>query len=369
MVTGTVLLAGQLSTPCSLHHHPLDIPPVPPTMALGTLRVLKLLPHWLLAYILLSLVVNVLPITQYVPPISPTTLIYAPQDAFLPLLLSLFLIPSYIALFSRIVHVLWLCSYLSSASAIAPCASLYPRQLLTAHTVLLFNRSLLGFLLTRSVGWTYPALLSPHALYEPVYGIGPLIVDAVVFAAVSDGFIMSYGISKTGARRPTLTRLTSLAVFAMTDRMPWSYACAVASAGIRRLFEAVVSYFYPSNPDHGYTDILWRGRGSTLSLPPSHPRPSSSARQSRTSLSKRQIMVQTLAATAISWLFGSVPHYVRPLGMRLRRGADAAVFPPDLHIVMLTYPREKDLASDYMIDSIQCYLDSWRACRASRTQH
>lgn len=307
-------------------------------------------PRWLAVYIVLSLVAAwSIPLAHTVPPISPATLVYAPQDAAIPLLLSPFLIPSCAAFFSRVLHVLWLCSHFHTTSS--PSAALTQLgQLLATYFSLIALRSVLGFVFTRGIGWMYPGLLAPYALYEPLYGIGPLIVGAVLF---------DYGAGGTSGSKAglhgSLARLACLAVFAAVDGLPWSYACAAAIAGVLRLFKAI---FLQPKAD-GYESIPLEGMHDTMDpLPPPYSRTVQCPSYRR----KHRIVLLSVAAIATSWMLGSLPYYMNTsVSHRPWTDAAAPAEPiPDVHIVMLTYPRDKDLTSDYMIDSILSYLDGWR---------
>ncbi|EKM48669.1 uncharacterized protein PHACADRAFT_214709, partial [Phanerochaete carnosa HHB-10118-sp] len=324
-------------------------------------------PPWLVVYTCLSLVAAKLPLVRHIPPISPAILIYAPQDSALPLLLSPFLIPSRRALFSRLLYASWLCVHLSSVSPDVESAALNFHKLLKTYGSLIIVRSLLGYLLTRSVGWTYPVLLAPYTLYEPLYGIGPLVVGVMLFGPGTGAFPVAYIYGKGGARS-TLVRLASLAMFAMVDGMPWGYACAAGMAGIWKINCALRSQLHLLGAGSGRAPLARDDEDDIgMLLPFPRRQEAIDAIKSRAVLSKTQIVFMTLSAIVISWVFGSIPYYARLSVLRtcFRRGAAATTsenlpLTLDMHIIMLTYPRDRDLSSDYMIDSIQSYFDGWR---------
>ncbi|GJE87309.1 hypothetical protein PsYK624_033920 [Phanerochaete sordida] len=304
-------------------------------------------PRWLAAYVLLTLVTAAIPPARHVPPISPATLVYAPQDAALPLLLSPFLVPTLRALLSRALQISWLYSHLPATSGPSG-AAVQPRQLLTTYGVLLAVRSLLGFVFTRSVGWKYPALLAPYALYEPLYGIVPLLVDTVLFGA-------NLVPGKIGGH-DTLLRFALLAVCAMLDGMPWSYASAAAIAGLSRLAHTFTTHLHSGNVSPAYASVHVEDEEDImLPLPSPYFRPAGDSSRSYPHLTKSRIILTAFIAMGVCWIFGSTPQYLQA---SLSRSHNAPP-PPSVHILMLTYPRDKDPTSDYMIDSIQSYLDGW----------
>lgn len=117
-----------------------------------------------------------------------------------------------------------------------------PRHLITTYLTLLAVRSALGFLLTRSVGWYLPQLLSPHALYEPVFVIGPLLVGYILF---EQGPSTISALMTGGKRRSNgmISRLGILVLLALADGLPWTYTCAAGVSGLRALYAALVISF------------------------------------------------------------------------------------------------------------------------------
>lgn len=322
------------------------------------------LPRWLIAYTLLSLAAATVPLARFVPPISPATLVYAPQDSALPLLLSPFLVPTCRAFFARLLQILWLCSHLSAATVSSSGTAAQPRQLLQTYGSLLAVRSLLGFVFTRSVGWKYPTLLAPYSLYEPIYGIGPLVVDVLLFGPSTTMISGGQFFGKVTAHE-NLARFASLATFAMVDGMPWTYACAAVLAGLSRLVDALWSRFCATSTVAEYAPLYVDDEHDTmLPLPSPYFRPSSDASRSHPSTPKSRIVMLALIAAATSWVSGSIPYYLHPSSRPLL-AAQGTTPSPSVHVLMLTYPRDKDPASDYMMDSIESYLSGWAAAGLS----
>jgi hypothetical protein len=339
---------------------------------------------WLLVYVFMTIIFHFSSITRFVRPISPATLIYAPQDAFLSLLLSPFLLPHHRAMYSRILHIAWL----SASPPLTPHGlsqtSVSPGRLTRIYLYLLFVRSVTGFLLTRSVGWTYPSLFNPHALYEQIYGIGPLLVGSVLFdrATVSRPIIGPYihVTSTSDKERSAAARIIMLGLSSMIDELPWTYLCAAGLEGISRLCEFVCQFlsrhFRSGNveDDPGrlsqlfFTSFCDYEDPVELPLSSPHPRANTKALQSKKTVPV-YIVALTLVAMAVSWVCGETHSIIQAgvsrfyvhhtdtdiVAVDARSGSSS----PDLHIIMLTYPRERDLTDDFMITNIQSYVDAW----------
>ncbi|KAJ3519171.1 hypothetical protein NM688_g9340 [Phlebia brevispora] len=151
-------------------------------------------------------------------PISPATLIYAPEDALLPIVVSPFIVPTSLAALSRIFQLGWIISHKSSQRT-------NPVYLSGTYASLLATRCASGFFFSRSVGWAYPSLFSHAALYEPLFGFGPLLIGAILLDDLSDG-------------RQMAQRLFAVAGLALMDEAPWSYVCGTLLAGIYRLAQS-----------------------------------------------------------------------------------------------------------------------------------
>ena len=85
------------------------------------------------------------------------------------------------------------------------------------------------------------------------------------------------------------------------------------------------------------------------------------------SLATRPLVSRTLflcvAAMIVCWFSGQVHFCIRRITTRFLSNPTLETYSqsdvPPLHIVMLTYPRSKDLQNDFMIDSIGSYIDAF----------
>lgn len=105
-------------------------------------------------------------------------------------------------------------------------------------------RTLVGFLLSRSVGWTYPRLFNHWALYESSGGCGPSLVTYLLISGVRPDLSMLLRHLR-GYRREVSESLVLLIIctlLAGLDHAPWTYGIAVALAilviTLRTLFVA-----------------------------------------------------------------------------------------------------------------------------------
>lgn len=348
------------------------------------LHLLANIPAWIFGYISIGVFATILPTIRDIPPISPATLLYAPQDSFLPLLSSPFLVTSFSTTVSRVLQVLFVYAQSRASEHSHPHDGPRPRRLITTYLMLLAVRSVLGFLLTRSVGWYLPQLLSPHALYEPVFGIGPLLVGCILFEQ-GPSTVSALMTGRKRRSRGTISRLGIPVLLALADGLPWTYTCAAGVSGLRALY--AVSGISLSL----YRRASTRTEGSTP-LPQHVPATSARLEQSEsvsleycfypsvfgensyyaqlpsayptTSPSKLNVIRISLVAMALCWLSGQTPAF---FGRRISRLFASNITSkdsshaemPNLHIVMLTYPREKDLENDFMIENISSYVDAF----------
>lgn len=269
------------------------------------------IPTWIVVLAILSLALNLLPLKIHA--VTPALLVYSWPDSPLPVLLSPLLIPSWHAAVARIAQFAWLATQPSSPKlGLSYFAKVYP--------AILAARAGSGFIFSRSVGWAYPSLFSHSALYEPVAGLGPLLLGALLFDEVRD-------------QRHLLSRCAVAATFATLDIMPWTYMSGAAVAGIYRLVESFML-------DGKYTLLPWTTPDAQSGNSPP--------------LSRMRIVALSIAAMVLSGVAGSM--------------SDALIHfhpsppspPSDVHVVMLTVPRTRDLLSDVMIQSILSYVEPWQ---------
>jgi hypothetical protein len=272
---------------------------------------------WTVVYALLIVGVNLL--LWKTQPVTPALLLYAFQDAPLPLLLSPFLIQSWSTAVARILQLGWL-------STQPPSVRLSLPYIVQLYVALLVARVGTGYIFGRSVGWMYPRLFSHTAVYEPITGFGPLLLGALLFDEA-----LSFD------KRQLLKRVAVMFTFVLLDGMPWGYMCGAAVAGIYRLLYSLVF----NNTTNGLPWHTTTEAGNT-----NHGSPA---------LSRRYIFFASIAALASLGLVGNLPGVLSSLFAR------TSPEPQDVHIVMLTVPRMRDLTSDVMIESIQSYVEPWHA--------
>lgn len=267
-------------------------------------------PPRIFVFVVLSIALNILP--WRLRPASPALLIYALKDALLPLIVSPFLLVTWTAAIARILQLAWVVTHPRSPH-------LSSSYMAGAYAMLLAARCGSGFLFSRSVGWKYPQLFSHTALYEPVLGIGPLLAGTLLFDDVQD-------------KRHLLARLGVLASCAVMEGAPWSYMCGAAVAGIYRLAETFTL---------DAKGLPW-------------PISTSSVEQPRTF--GAHIVVYTILAMLVGAFAGNLPSTLFP-----EHPLTETPIMPGVHVVMLTVPRVRDLASDVMIETISSYAEPWEA--------
>ncbi|KAF8892065.1 hypothetical protein BD779DRAFT_87443 [Infundibulicybe gibba] len=120
-----------------------------------------------------------------------------------------------------------------------PCSVIYC-YLLWAPVALV--RTLVGYLLSRSVGWAYPSLFCHWALYETVEGFGPLLVAIL--------FIPSTPVNHPVPEAQIGYMIAGLTfALALLDRAPWTYGVAVVCGSVLALGYHVVR-LARQNPKH-----------------------------------------------------------------------------------------------------------------------
>ena len=112
--------------------------------------------------------------------------------------------------------------------------------------VLALIRALTGFILTRSVGWAFPALCSHWALYESTSGLGPLLLAYLSL----EPDLPQYAL-------PALS-----AIFCGLERTPWTYGTAVLMILALRALSSVLRQC-----TNGYLPLPVREE-KTSTLPP-----------------------------------------------------------------------------------------------------
>lgn len=352
-------------------------------------------PPWLSLYSFITLVLLVWRLPT--PPISPAILVYSFQDAPLPFLVAPFTIPTWTHTISRVLQISWIALAFFHGSTDGEPVHMPFVPLCTTYLLLLGARTGSGFLFARSVGWAYPRLFSHYALYEPVVGLGPLIVQCILFGFLSPTSVfpskdssVSYEYANRShiekrrrRRREDVVRVVVVAAFAFLEAAPWSYACGVAIAGLNHLGSICLVQLQRAasasqENGQGYESIHLNVPQSydMESLPPPSPHPRANLNAS--SYSRDSILrtvILSVVGMLLCWTSGYVPINIPGIlpvsapGFRQTRPTTSASSPasytkapfvPGMHIVMLTIPRAKDPSSDYMIDSVASYLDAWK---------
>lgn len=276
---------------------------------------------WTAFLVLASIVVNVF--FHHLRPLSPATLIYDTQATLLSVSLSPFLIPTRSNAFSRLAQLCWIAYHPSSKRT-------GPGYLAGIYASLVLVRCGSGYLLSRSVGWAYPQLFSHTALYEPIFGLGPLLVGAILFDDLQGGWHV-------------LRRLAAMAIFSSADCTPWTYMHAALLAGAYRLFQHVCLESTTLLPSWSSTSTIAAFEEEKEYTPQILP------------LTRSRIIALALLAAATCGVGGSFPALLDSIA------DDTPTIPSGVHIVMLTVPRMLNLSSDVMIESIASYVDPWAA--------
>ncbi|KAJ7641629.1 hypothetical protein FB45DRAFT_360255 [Roridomyces roridus] len=166
-------------------------------------------------------------------------------------------------------------------------------------------RTLTGYLLTRSVGWAFPALFSHSALYESASGFGPSLLALLVLN----------GVPELPSRLEPLFVGAICAALTWLEDAPWTYAIATLVVVPISLVQPF--FLHPTTT----TQFLL---------------PISEKTQSRTTTRARHVAIRVLACLVV---------VVAPQWLPTP-SAPAPTFPtfpnPLLDIVVLSYPRPHD---------------------------
>ncbi|KAH8096861.1 hypothetical protein BXZ70DRAFT_944846 [Cristinia sonorae] len=163
---------------------------------------------------------------------TPRGLIYSHE--VLPFFLAPFAVPeTVLTLISRLIQ--WCLLFLLPLSA-APYLWLFWMSLAAI-------RALVGYLLTRSVGWAYPSLFSHWALYESASGLGPSLLAYFGIC----GTEKVTGILPPKFRRNEWLLIPSLTIlFCWLEHRPWTYGIALLCIAVLQaffhLFDVQTSY-------------------------------------------------------------------------------------------------------------------------------
>ncbi|KAL0573839.1 hypothetical protein V5O48_008103 [Marasmius crinis-equi] len=252
--------------------------------------------------------------------------------------------PSFGSFLSRCVLAILLYQLLhpSAASKRSPIATIGPIYIAWVPVGLL--RTLIAFIFTRSVGWAYPTLFRHWALCETSEGFGTGVVIWIYLQILSrkveateaiGGNVLKTAIhfllhlDENPPLRDGIFPLGLLTVtLAALEGKPWTYACALLSAGLLRLLAVFISL---DNRDRL----------------PSSSNPSSLTISSffhETFLPALRLTAIPLLAIYIPYTLQGLlpfPPVITPLPPPPRASAEQRNL---LEIVMLSYPRPGDLA-------------------------
>ena len=203
-----------------------------------------------------------------------------------------------------------------------PKGSIFPCYFLWIAIAL--TRTLVGFLLSRGVGWAYPRLFNHWALYEPIGGYGPPLVAYLIASRVHPDFTVFLTYLKWHKWEATesLVLLVACALLSGLDYAPWTYGVAIGLAILVLALRTIFSPYF--NPETTY----------------SHPSPDS-LRES----AQKHIRVSIQMAFLLL-VFISLPNIISPFFTSspiLQMPSPSADGIPTLEIILLSYPRPNDI--------------------------
>ncbi|KAF8126396.1 hypothetical protein EV363DRAFT_1585307 [Boletus edulis] len=190
------------------------------------------------------------------------------------------------------------------------------------------SRTLVGFLLSRSVGWTYPSLFNHWALYESSGGCGPPLVTYLLVSGVRPDFSVLL-VHLRGYRwevTESFVLLVACTLLAGLDHAPWTYGIAVGLAIIVITFRAVFAACHPPEIAH------------MRPSPESHPGSHHHLKRHRAGFQMILPLIVFIPLPKIlSTLLASPPTFQMP--SLSKHGV------PSLEILILSYPRPNDTPS------------------------
>lgn len=245
------------------------------------------------------------------------------------------LLPFITAFWASPTHTLGHLSRFLQAAVVACFPQALPIHIFAFWVVIALARTLSGFLLCRSVGWTYPWLFSHWALYETSSGIGPALA---VYLITYDTWPWTN--SRLQKYRSDTMKLLAIIGSCLTlcwlDSAPWTYAMAsIASV------------------------VLWPVQATNTSSPQYH---------SYHPVAQDTRRLRTVIQTAVLFLLLILPmHAILATMVSSKISLHMPTSPqgtqPFLEILILSYPRPNDTASpdsllSQTISSYLPYIDS-----------
>ena len=269
-----------------------------------------------------------------IPPFTPRQLIYSRNDYF-PLLLAPWAWPrTSIALLSRITQAGLLYRLPGTFASVGCCYVLW--------ILVGLVRLLIGFLLTRSVGWAHPRLFRHYALYETTSGLGSALVVYLALtngAAVRAEWIMArwggVGVYATSEDRAMFVVGGLCAVLSWLDGAPWTYAVAMTCVAGLAVLRAPFTRVAHSRFHHQYHPMDLE---NTQSLHPDSEKPQSHHQPLRTVLLTTLItllLIYVPSVTSLLFHSKSANYLIMP----------SSPHPPSplLEILILSHPRPGDV--------------------------
>lgn len=188
------------------------------------------------------------------------------------------------------------------------------------------SRTLIGFLLSRSVGWAFPRLFNHWALYESSGGCGPSLVAYLIASGVRPDLNVSVARFR-GCRwemTESLVLLVVCTLLAGLDHAPWTYSIAIGLAIFAVTCRTIFAALRPPE------------------TPSSRPGPDSHQRFPKNRL-REDIQTALLILVLIS-LLGILSAFLTslPTSQIPFSSKDGAPF---LEILLLSYPRPNDTPS------------------------
>lgn len=115
------------------------------------------------------------------------------------------------------------------------------------------SRTLIGFLLSRGVGWAYPYLFNHWALYESSGGCGPPLVTYLIASGVRLDLhvLLPHLRGYRWEVTESLVLLVVCALLAGLDHAPWTYGIAVGLAILAITWRTIFAAYHP--PEISYS--------------------------------------------------------------------------------------------------------------------
>ncbi|KAG2124844.1 uncharacterized protein EDB93DRAFT_491446 [Suillus bovinus] len=246
------------------------------------------------------------------------------------------LLPFITAFWASPTHTFGHLSRFLQAAIVACFPQALPIHMITFWAIIALARTLSGFLLCRSVGWTYPWLFSHWALYETSSGIGPALTAYLIMHGAwpwSNSRLQKYCTDTM----KSLAIICSCLTLCWLDSAPWTYAMASIASVVLWPVQAINTSSSQYHP-YSYYPTAWDTR-----------------------------RLRTVIQTAVLFLFLMLSvHVILTTMVSSKMSLDMSTSQgthPFLEILILPYPRPNDAAStesllSQTISSYVPYIDS-----------